>query len=152
MMFIFRLNSILKIFLTLFLFLIFLMYNIVSPEIIFADEGQSVMEMDGWTKNPKLEPLKPFPWDVACTYFSINFILYTASTFFWATTYCDVGVQTEALSIINENTVSFTEALSILTVSDSPINTVSTLLSGTPSIPGTEDFYLKFLLLFDLQF
>jgi hypothetical protein len=79
----FRLNF--KIFLTLFLLLVCLfticfLYSLFFSYIIYAYEGQSLMERDGWTKDPNLELLKPFPWDVVCIYFSINFIAHLAIT------------------------------------------------------------------------
>ena len=50
-MFIFKLKPILKIFVNLCLFLISLFYNWKFSGLIFADEEDSVLELDGWTKN-----------------------------------------------------------------------------------------------------
>jgi hypothetical protein len=66
-MFIIRLKSTLHFLFNLFIFLIcillvIVLFKIDFPSIVYADSGQSVMEMDGWTSDPNLKPLKPFPW------------------------------------------------------------------------------------------
>jgi len=97
--------------------------------------------MDGWTKDPNLNSLKPFPWNVVCIYISFNFLTHLAITLSGAPTYFDVGVQTEVLPLITQHLINVSEAVSVMSVSYSPVDTIPTLLSGVPSIPGTESLY-----------
>jgi len=121
----------------IFLIIIVFAFGFCFPEVIFADEGQSVMELDGWAKDSNLESIKPFPWEIAFAYFSLNLFIYFSFSMF----FIPDNIDPEVLSIITSNLSSVNEVVSAVSLSNSNINSLSTALSGVPSIPNTSDLY-----------
>jgi len=96
------------------MFILYLfLYNLKFSYLIFADEGLSVMELDGWSKDPGSYPNlnKAFPWDVMFLYFFINLYTYLSFIPFEVPGYADVGVQTEPLIEIYRHLTNFSSAI-----------------------------------------
>lgn len=142
-MFIFNLKFNFKIYLTLCLFFILFLYNLIFPDLIFADEGLSVMELDGWSNDPGSNPnlSRDFPWDIMFLYGFINLYTYFSIIPLEFPSYAEVGVQTEPLVEIYRHLTSLSSAISDFTGSESPANSLSVLLSETPSVAATESYY-----------
>lgn len=136
------LNFIFNIFLSLVCFLIFfILFKLNFPSIVYCDSGQSLAEMDGWTKNPNLDTLKDFPYKEVLILLGFNFLFYSAIVLSWSPTYCEIGVQADSLSVLTGGATNLSDLHSIMSVSDSPINSLSTALSDVPSLVPTESLY-----------
>lgn len=132
-------DFILNMFLSLVCFLIlFILFKLNFPSTIYCDSGQPLMEMEGWTRDPNLDPLKDFPYKEVLIILGSSFLFYSAIALSWSPSYCEIGVQADSLSII---TGGLPDLQSIMSVSDSPINSLSTALSGVPSLMPTESLY-----------
>jgi len=143
-MFIFNLRSFLKIFFRILLFLIIVLIFIFSSDSIHL-ESESVFEKDGWTRDPNEESIKPLPFDIIFLFFFVNLALYYSFSYFGGPSYCDVGVQTEPNLDLSRHIRNISDTISMLSVSDSPVDTLSTLLSGTPSVAATDTYYPELL-------
>lgn len=149
-MFIFNFKS-KKIFILLFrviLFLIFLLLSIISFDPIYC-ESESVFNKDGWSADPNQQTdhaslgnkISNIPWDIIILSLIVNSLAYFYFYPIGGPTYCDVGVQTDSLAEISKYLMDVSEAVSVMSVADSSIDTLSTILSGIPSIPNTEDLF-----------
>jgi len=127
-----------------FLNLLFILSLFIINIILFGDilyfESESVLEKDGWTKDPNSDPnnkISDFPWGSIFLYFFINLSIYYTMTYFGAPSYSDTGVQTEPLEEISRHLTNLSDSVSILGTLDSPTNPLPGFLSETPAVAGT---------------
>jgi len=126
-------------------YLNFTLYSIYSPEATLNADLVPSLVKDGWSIDPNLDYLVNLQnkhgdsqwigWVFG--FLSLNLIFY----FSWLPTYADVGVQTDLFVEIAQRLTSISNTASILSVSNSPVDSLSTVLSSIPSIPNTEDLF-----------
>jgi hypothetical protein len=134
----FNLKSIFIILLRILIFLIIVLaLGIYNAEVISADEGVSVLELDGWSKAP--EPnLKDLPYDVIILFLFTNLFAFYSLIPLGIPGYSEIGVQTDTLFEISKILGSISDSVSEADIS---FYSLSTALSNIPSIPNTADIY-----------